>query len=489
MRSPVLAFSIIAATVSPTLIAAAPASPIPGFPNPVDNVHQLATRQISPGSTAPVEMLANTAGATSGSNSGGPRSEAKANRHQSKAAQDRRPHPNKVQRRAYDGYTAGGNAHSGGSANASGGNIGNFSEDPGAPLINNASNAAGNGDISATGDGIGGNGDGFGPGGNGSSGNAANSRGGDIVNEGRGGVTNTGPGANTVGTGGFSGSGDAIGGSAGGFRKRAFDYGTAGGNSYSGASSSTSSGSVSNVADPDSDVTNTANSNIGPDVVTAGDGGPTSESFSGTSVGGDGDGFGPGGNAYSGAAGPSNGGFVFNEGDDITNTASNDAVNGGVSDSGPAFGGNAGGFEFDDLDRRRSLHRRAYNDYTGGGNAVSGNSGAVDGGNIINDAGPENDITNTDGNVAGDAGTSFSGEAIGGDGEGRGPGGNAYSGYTGSTRGGTVINSAGTIENTAGANTGGNGNTNISGDAIGGDAGGVGPFSGDGVDDFDAAMR
>lgn len=53
--------------------------------------------------------------------------------------------------------------------------------------------------------------------------------------------------------------------------------------------------------------------------------------------------------------------------------------------------------------------------------------------------------------VAGDAGTSFSGEAIAGEGNGRGPGGNAYSGYTGSTRGGNVINSAGTIENTAGA--------------------------------------
>ena len=51
-------------------------------------------------------------------------------------------------------------------------------------------------------------------------------------------------------------------------------------------------------------------------------GGPTSESFSGTAAGGDGGGFGPGGNAYSGAAGPSNGGFVFNEGDDITNTNS-----------------------------------------------------------------------------------------------------------------------------------------------------------------------
>ena len=130
-----------------------------------------------------------------------------------------------------------------------------------------------------------------------------------------------------------------MGGNAGGgFRKRAFDYGTAGGNAYSGSSSSTSSGSVSNVADSDTDISNTASSkcnsqltytqrshiftDIGPAVVTTGDDGPTSESFTGAATGGDGDGFGPGGNAYTGASGPSNGGFVFNEGNDITNTGS-----------------------------------------------------------------------------------------------------------------------------------------------------------------------
>lgn len=55
------------------------------------------------------------------------------------------------------------------------------------------SDTAGNGAVSASGDGIGGDGDGFGPGGNGSSGSTAPSRGGDIVNEGRGGIVNTGP--------------------------------------------------------------------------------------------------------------------------------------------------------------------------------------------------------------------------------------------------------------------------------------------------------
>ena len=69
-----------------------------------------------------------------------------------------------------------------------------------------------------------------------------------------------------------------------------------------------------------------------------------------------------------------------------------------MSDSGPAIGGDAGGFTFDDgVDRRRSLHRRAFNDYTAGGNAVSGNSGAVDGGNVVNSAGSSNAIQNTGG--------------------------------------------------------------------------------------------
>lgn len=50
---------------------------------------------------------------------------------------------------------------------------------------------------------------------------------------------------------------------------------------------------------------------------------------------------------------------------------------------------------------------------------------------------------------AGDGGQSFTGTAEGGNGEGRGPGGNAYSGYTGSSRGGDVYNSAGGVTNTA----------------------------------------
>ncbi|THH32332.1 hypothetical protein EUX98_g1866 [Antrodiella citrinella] len=452
MRSPVLAFSILAATVSPSLIAAAPT-------RNVGLSHRQIARQVpnlpvsAPNGVPSPPGVGAVKEVSSSTQSSNPRQQAKSNRPNNKSnhKEDRGPKPAHVDKRAYDGYTAGGNAHSGGSAPASGGNIANISEDPDVTQINNASNAAGDGSVSATGDGIGGSGDGFGPGGNGSSGNSGPSRGGDIINEGRGGIANTGPGANTVGTGGFSGSGDAIGGSAGGFRKRSYDGYTGG--------------------------------DIGPEVVTGGEGGATSESFTGEAVGGNGDGYGPGGNAYSGPSGPSNGGFVFNEGGDITNTASNAAPNGGVSDSGPAIGGNANGSGF----QRRSLRQRAYNDYTAGGNAVSGNSGSVDGGNVINEAGPDDDITNTGGNAAGDAGPSFSGEAVGGNGLGRGPGGNAYSGYTGSTRGGDVINEAGTVENTAGANTGGAGNMNISGDAIGGDADGFSALEGDGVDNFDDA--
>lgn len=43
----------------------------------------------------------------------------------------------------------------------------------------------------------------------------------------------------------------------------------------------------------------------------------------------------------------------------------------------------------------------------------------------------------------------MTGTAMGGSGDGEGPGGNAYSGYSGPSRGGNVFNSAGTVDNTA----------------------------------------
>lgn len=54
-------------------------------------------------------------------------------------------------------------------------------------------------------------------------------------------------------------------------------------------------------------------------------GGDGSFSESGFATGGDGDGFGPGGNAYTGNTGPSRGGSIVNEGaGGVTNTGSSE---------------------------------------------------------------------------------------------------------------------------------------------------------------------
>lgn len=71
----------------------------------------------------------------------------------------------------------------------------------------------------------------------------------------------------TAPNGGNSGSGDATGGDAddstfnnSGFRKRANDNATAGGNAFSGNSSNTSGGDVENIGGPDSTIGNTGGS-------------------------------------------------------------------------------------------------------------------------------------------------------------------------------------------------------------------------------------
>lgn len=46
-----------------------------------------------------------------------------------------------------------------------------------------------------------------------------------------------------------------------------------------------------------------------------------------------------------------------------------------------------------------------------------------------------------------DSGTSTTGTAEGGNGDGKGPGGNAYSGTAGPSRGGNLVNSGGSIDN------------------------------------------
>ncbi|EMD41653.1 hypothetical protein CERSUDRAFT_90222 [Gelatoporia subvermispora B] len=122
--------------------------------------------------------------------------------------------------------------------------------------------------------------------------------------------------------------------------------------------------------------------------------------------------------------------------------------------------------------------RRAQDFGTAGGNAYTGSTSSVSGGSVVNIAPDDATISNDAGsNQAASAGTTESGIATGGNGDGFGPGGNAYSGSSGNARGGTVLNKAGTVDN-AGAGDGpdtniaGSGGTSITGDAFGGNSGG-----------------
>ncbi|KAI0095304.1 hypothetical protein BDY19DRAFT_81403 [Irpex rosettiformis] len=233
--------------------------------------------------------------------------------------------------------------------------------------------------------------------------------------------------------------------------KRALDGNTAGGNAFSGGTSDATGGTIVNESDDDQ---NTITNNAANAAGTAG------ESISGDAEGGRGRGFGPGGNAYSGAASRASGGNAINDGGDIANTTgSNVGGNGNASESGDAFGGNA-------------VTKRAYDPYTAGGNAYTGSAGDTSSGSIVNEADSDATITNTGpgtnfGTIGGDSTT---GDAEGGRGNGKGPGGNAYSGFAGPTRGGNVVNEGGNIGNTAVTNTGGNGGNSLSGEADGGDA-------------------
>ncbi|CAL1696572.1 unnamed protein product [Somion occarium] len=110
--------------------------------------------------------------------------------------------------------------------------------------------------------------------------------------------------------------------------------------------------------------------------------------------------------------------------------------------------------------------KRASDDQTAGGNAYTGSSGNVSSGDIYNIAGPDSTITNND-NV-GIAGQSLTGNARGGEGKGRGPGGNAYTGDAGDANGGSVHNDAGVVENMGDSNNAGQGGVSQSGIATGG---------------------
>ncbi|KAH9937433.1 uncharacterized protein B0H18DRAFT_950292 [Fomitopsis serialis] len=255
--------------------------------------------------------------------------------------------------------------------------------------------------------------------------------------------------------------------------RRASDQNTAGGNGYTGATSDTSGGSVVSVSHGGDEFEGEGGEGEGEDTLTndGNTGGAAGEGFSGFSYGGDGDGKGAGGNAYSGAVGPSEGGDVVSASDHgIDNTAANAGGVGGFDESGDAQGGDAAGNIVDGVNTENYTRRkRAQDSGTAGGNAYTGASSDVDGGNVINHSDEEGETFNDAAQTGGDAGETYSGEANGGEGDGFGPGGNAYSGATGSAVGGTVVNDGGFVENEDTV-TGGEGGESESGDAEGGDA-------------------
>lgn len=70
-------------------------------------------------------------------------------------------------------------------------------------------------------------------------------------------------------------------------------------------------------------------------------------------------------------------------------------------------------------------------------------------------------------------GTTTTGDAEGGNGHGRGPGGNASTGNSGNARGGSVSNDGGDITNTNGSNLAGDGGESSTGTAVGGNVDGA----------------
>lgn len=126
MRSPVLAFSVLAATVGPSLISAAPA----GTPG-VDMVNGAASHFVravpaapaipaAPGLPVSVPTLP-VPGAPTSTEPG--------------AHQPNKPKGGPA-KRATDAGTAGGNAYTGGTTDASGGNVSNISNDPDTTVSN-----------------------------------------------------------------------------------------------------------------------------------------------------------------------------------------------------------------------------------------------------------------------------------------------------------------------------------------------------------------
>lgn len=161
-------------------------------------------------------------------------------------------------------------------------------------------------------------------------------------------------------------------------------------------------------------------------------GGTAGDSESGDATGGDGRGHGPGGNAYTGNTGQANGGAIINESGSIANTAAaskhlvffyilrrmanshiliDTAGDAGASDSGDAVGGDAVGDPDTTPVKRASEYatanghavnghangavKRASDYATAGGNAYTGSTGNTGSGNIVNEAGEGGDDTST----------------------------------------------------------------------------------------------
>jgi len=160
-----------------------------------------------------------------------------------------------------------------------------------------------------------------------------------------------------------------------------------------------------------------------------------------------------GGDATSGYSGNVGGGSVYNSGGFVLNTAfANQGGKAGLTSSGIAVGGNGAG---------------------GGGSATSGSTGTAYGGDVQNYGGAI--VNGYKSNQAGNGGIAVSGAAIGGNAWKRttstlsfGKGGDAKSGYSGSVDGGNVFNSGGFVLNTAFANQGGKAGLTQSGIAVGG---------------------
>ncbi|KAI0359105.1 hypothetical protein OH77DRAFT_1136662 [Trametes cingulata] len=148
MRSPVIAFSIIAAAVSPTLVSGAPASP--KLDNAIAHTENAATHGIR---SAPMSALGTTDTSSLGAIPGLPSAPSPPSGNSAhdldtspvertramKKAQNQAQNPVKAasmppasaqkSRRASDQYTAGGNAYSGAASDSSGGDVQNDAEE------------------------------------------------------------------------------------------------------------------------------------------------------------------------------------------------------------------------------------------------------------------------------------------------------------------------------------------------------------------------